>query len=656
MKPTVIVSSAMALLLVLVSLLTSVPAAYAQLDVPRFEPAPCPVEVPDEPEIECGVLLAPEDPANPGGRTVRLPVLIVRSPAPDPAPDPLLVTLGGPGLTSVGEVWGYARSGFVQERDVVILEQRGNLYAQPSLDCDLSTWVDAQEGYTPCLDSLRARGIEPRYYTASTIAADIGALFEVMDYEEWNLFGTSFSTRLMLLAMRDHPERIRSVILQSVNSGTDTRYAHDPEHSVRALQVLFADCARDPACAAAYPDLEARFYSLYSRLNADPESFEIPDIATGEPVLRSVDGYTLLEWMVGDAFYGPARPPHKTAYLPLLITKVEDGNTDLLYPWAKEHWGRLNSLQYAFGLYLSVNCQDDYRPGTREAMNAQTEAYPRLDGYLRFGREVEICDAWGLEPAAPLFDAPLESEIPTLVLAGAYDPVTPPNWSRETAQALGNAFYVEFPGAGHDVNMGSPCTEQIMVDFLRDPAQRPDASCAAAAPQVVMPDEVLLVPNFYEYYYGDIGRNRAEHSLYLVTENGFLVVLLLVLVAVPLWLVRWRSRGARFDAVVCGGLVSAGLVSLIFFLFSQQMRAVSRNMATGEGALIRFGVPAGTAVWFGLALAGAVLTAGIVALTGYAWLRQRGPRLGRIALTASLLPAAGFAVLLGVWGWLCVLF
>ncbi len=656
MRRTLFLGSATGLALVLSLFAWLTPTAHAQTDAPRFEPSECPIEVPHEPEIECGVLVAPEDPANARGRVVRLPVLIVHSLAPNPAPDPLLVTLGGPGYTSVGEVWGYARSGFVQERDVVVLEQRGNLYAQPSLDCDVSTWVDAQEGHTPCLDSLRARGIDPQYYTASTIAADLGALFEAMDYEQWNLFGGSFSTRLMLQAMRDHPEKIRSVILQSVNSGTDTRYAHDPEHSLRALEVLFGDCARDPACAVAYPDLEARFYALYARLNAEPETFEMADPAAGEQVLRSVDGYTLLEWMVGDAFYGPAHPPHKTAYLPLLITEVEGGNRDLLYPWAMEHWHRLGSLPYAFGLYFSVNCQDDAQPGTREAMLAQTEAYPELEGYLRFGREVDICDAWGLEPAAPLFEAPLESEIPTLVLAGAYDPITPPEWSRETAQALDNAFYVEFPGAGHDVNMGSPCTEQIMMDFLRDPALRPETSCASAGPQFVTPEEVLLVPNFYEYYYGDIGRNRAEHSLYLAAENGTLVDLLLVLVCVPLWLVRRRSGKVGFDSVVCGGLALAGLVSLLLFGFSQQMRAVSRNVATGEGALIRFGVPAGAAVWFGIALAAAVLTTGLVVLTGYVWLRRRGPCLARLAVTAALLPPAGFTVLLAVWGWLWVLF
>ena len=141
--------------------------AHADPEVPRFEPGPCPIDVahemPDGPALECGTLVAAEDHENPGGRIVRLPVFILRSPNPNPAPDPLLFTQGGPGCTTVESVGTFARSSFVQERDVVLLEQRGNLYAQPSLDCDIGMWVDEQEGHTACLDSLRARGIDPQH-------------------------------------------------------------------------------------------------------------------------------------------------------------------------------------------------------------------------------------------------------------------------------------------------------------------------------------------------------------------------------------------------------------------------------------------------------------------------------------------------------------
>jgi pimeloyl-ACP methyl ester carboxylesterase len=635
--------------------LTTTATANAAADLPRFEPGPCPIEVPEEAIVECGTLVAPEDYENPAGRTVRLPVFIIRSPNPNAAPDPLLFTQGGPGHTSVNSVQDFSRSSFVQDRDVVILEQRGNLYAQPSLDCDVDVWLVEGEGHTPCLDSLRARSIDPLHYTAATIAADVGSLLDVLDYEQWNLYGSSFSTRLMILAMRDHPDRIRSVILQSVNAPTDTRYAHDPEHAVRPLELLFADCAGDPACAAAYPNLEDQFYTLFSRLNAEPLRLEMSDTGTNDVVTFTVDGYALLGWMVGDAFYGPTRGYHRTAFLPYLIDAVETGNTGLLYPWAREEWNKQNTWPFAWGLFFAVNCQDDTRGYTAASLAAQSAAYPKLEGYARQERELEICNAWGLPPAPPLLERPLESDIPTLVLAGSYDPITPPAWSRETARYLENATYVEFPAEGHDVLTDNPCSLGIMSDFLRDPSHQPEVSCAAAAPQFVLPDDVLLVPNFFEYYVGYIGRNKLEHDAYLALENALPLAIVLVLAVVVVWLLLWRRRKVRFDRVVFGGLLLAVLVSFLWYAVSMQMRALSHRVA--GSALLRFGVPAAadTTAWFVAVLVVAALTAGLVALVIYAWVRGRVPLLARVALAVVMLPAVGFTVLLGAWGWLGVL-
>jgi hypothetical protein len=361
-----------------------------------------------------------------------------------------------------------------------------------------------------------------------------------------------------------------------------------------------------------------------------------------------------LSWLVGDAFYGPTRGQHKTAFVPCLIDAVEAGEVGLLYPWAKEEWRKLNTWPFAWGLFFSVNCQDDARGYTAASLAAQSEAYPLLEGYVRQGREIEICEAWGLPPAPPLLEQPLESDIPTLVLAGSYDPITPPAWSRETAEHLGNATYVEFPAEGHDVLTDNPCADGIMNSFLRDPSRQLDASCATAAPRFVMPGEVLLVPNFYEYYMGDIGRSQSEHNAYLALENALPPAIVVALVVVVLWLVLRRWRKVWFDGLVFGGLLLAATVSSLLYGISLQMRAVSQRVA--GSALLRFGVPADTTVWFIVMLVAAALTTGLVALSIYVWMRGRGPVLARAALTVVMLPAVGFAVLLGMWGWLGVLF
>ena len=59
--------------------------------------------------------------------------------------------------------------------------------------------------------------------------------------------------------------------------------------------------------------------------------------------------------------------------------------------------------------------------------------------------------------------------MPTLLLAGTYDPVTPPSWAEQAAGGLSSSRTVVVDGAGHAVIDAGPCPQQLIVSFLRDP-------------------------------------------------------------------------------------------------------------------------------------------------------------------------------------------
>jgi hypothetical protein len=83
------------------------------------------------------------------------------------------------------------------------------------------------------------------------------------------------------------------------------------------------------------------------------------------------------------------------------------------------------------------------------------------------------------------------------VLAGEYDPITPPAWSQLVTADLSNSSYVEFPGLGHGVSIAGECPATIMLDFLEEPTGAPDTACIAEmAGPVFVPviPEVVLVP------------------------------------------------------------------------------------------------------------------------------------------------------------------
>jgi pimeloyl-ACP methyl ester carboxylesterase len=63
-------------------------------------------------------------------------------------------------------------------------------------------------------------------------------------------------------------------------------------------------------------------------------------------------------------------------------------------------------------------------------------------------------------------------------MAGRYDPITPPAWSRQVADTLEQSWFHEFPGYGHGPS-SEPCAADMVVAFIEDPATDPALPCRA---------------------------------------------------------------------------------------------------------------------------------------------------------------------------------
>ncbi len=109
---------------------------------------------------------------------------------------------------------------------------------------------------------------------------------------------------MLSVCVRDHPEGIRSVVLDSVIPGTTT-LAKYWESTRAGFDNLFQACIAEAACNAAHPNLEATATDLVNTLEATPLTTTIVYPATGEQLTVVVDGGALVDWIRDKA--GPTR-------------------------------------------------------------------------------------------------------------------------------------------------------------------------------------------------------------------------------------------------------------------------------------------------------------------------------------------------------------
>lgn len=456
--------------------------------IPRFEKADCAVPVPArEKNVECGYLVVRENRTVKNSPSIRLPIAILKSENPNRKSDPILRTLGGPGGSSLRMIRARPSSPWLKNRDVIIFEQRGTKYAQPALECpevdesnidSVKQRLDEKtknrrelEAAKLCYERLTKAGIDLSGYNSAESAADIEDLRRVLRLEKLNLYGVSYSARLMLNFIRDYPTSVRSLVMESTLP-LEVNYDEVGVDGIkRTLDLLFARCAADADCAKNFPDLEKNFYAAVKKANAEPILIEAKDSKTNETFKIRLNGNHVIEWAID---YLLSSESELIASAPLQISRVSGGDLAPLKNYAND---KLSPAFYAWGMRYSVWCSEEIPFENAKKISAQSNKYPNLKGY-EVQRLPSICSVWKVPAAKPVENAPVTSDVPTLIVAGEYDAYTPPAWGKLAAKNLKNSYFLELPWLAHGAGFSAPsCYGDIISEFFDDPRLAPKTEC-----------------------------------------------------------------------------------------------------------------------------------------------------------------------------------
>jgi pimeloyl-ACP methyl ester carboxylesterase len=246
-----------------------------------------------------------------------------------------------------------------------------------------------------------------------------------------------------------------------------------PANAARTMQALFESCAQDPSCAAAYPHIETQFDPLFERLDAEPVTVPATDPRSGQEMSVVFDGTRLAGALVMAAAQNPVIPQ-----IPGLIQGLAEGDHEGLKNLV---WAAMPPPgDFAHGLSMAALCAD-YNTFTEDdiVFDGRFPAYEAAVAEMSWGpiQFVENCAAFGYEKRDPEARSPARSDVPTLILAGQLEMMTPPSWAHDTARTLSHASLFEVPGYGHSPTFSGPCPASMALAFIADPTRAPDDSC-----------------------------------------------------------------------------------------------------------------------------------------------------------------------------------
>ncbi len=414
---------------------------------PHLELHPCNLPSSDL-AFRCGVLRVEENRQNPNGRTLPLKIVVSPPLAGEPGAEPVFFLAGGPGQAATEIAGDVGIFGRLENRAIVFIDQRGSGEGH-RLECDIGDPTDVKlmieplftEGaavYRECRRQLEARA-DLTQYTTSQFIDDLEQARQALGYDTINIEGGSYGSLAAFAYMQRYPNHIRSALFSGIATLASRAPLGFPAAAQHAFDEMIAQCGADARCRDAYPTISDDLDSVRRRLRGNPAAVASTHPATGESVAFALD-----EAAFTDAVRVMLYSAETARTLPSLLQRARRGD---LQPFAD---AALES-GYAFrqginlGLLLSATCSEGVnRIRPEEIADA---VVGNFIGDHRIRGQIEACGEWptGDLPADFLDFEP--RSIPTLLLSGKTDPVTPPSQGEELRRWLPNGLHLVSPGA-----------------------------------------------------------------------------------------------------------------------------------------------------------------------------------------------------------------
>jgi pimeloyl-ACP methyl ester carboxylesterase len=457
----------------------------AQVTLPL---SPCQIDgVPGE--VKCGGMSVRENREKPPGgaaRMVGLSVIVLSALDADKLPDPFFMLAGGPGDAPSFNARFFSRvfHDIRKKRDIVLVDLRGTGKSSP-LFCPELSQPGANGVYDENLLSVAAvracrqrleKTAELTQYTTEIAVDDLEQVRQRLGYGPINLYGTSYGSRVAQVYMRRYPASIRAVAMKGIVPASMAMPETHARAGEDAWQSVVARCRKDAACHEAYPLVEVELRELLKRLESNPVMTLPASPQRPEARIRVSRG------LFAEAFRNVLYTPEGSAQAPKLVHQLVNGDDGGVIETALAGRRTLGGDRLAAGFFLSVTCAEDipFLAKDADAMAAGT-----FGGAYRLDQQRAACAEWPRGSVSSAHRQPTISAIPTLLVSGELDPVTPPSGAEAVVRHLSKGRHIVIRNNGHPIGNAEACIGKMFGQFLdAASADAVDARCAAGNPLV----------------------------------------------------------------------------------------------------------------------------------------------------------------------------
>ena len=442
--------------------------------------------------IECGYLFTRKEQ---GKSFFQLPIVIIRNSLWQNSKKPILYIAGGPGSSSwlsqkdLSDFWLPYIDDIDWQHDFVMFDTRGTGLSKPALHCEhflentlaifsknLQPEEEAKSYFNIAQNCHQKMSKEQlaaiKQLGTQKSANDIADLADLLNIESWHLYGTSYGTRLALEVERHHPDKVASLILDSVYplevDGEETL----PGLYLDSLKRIIDACANDSECSAHFPQLGKELQELFKQLQKKPITFTLS--VNNKPVK-----YILTPARLFSVLFDAGYSIESIVVVPNAIHSLYLGVKEpiqFLIQWSLE---LMRDNEFSNPVFMEVECNENEIKNQRihvENIIKKYKNYPVLKRWqLAFFTE-DICKSWGAKEVNKSFHQALHSDKPALIFAGKLDNVTPSKWGKLLSKDLTNSEYHEFKASAHGVLFDVDCAKEIVRGFL-NPEKQPSKNC-----------------------------------------------------------------------------------------------------------------------------------------------------------------------------------